>query len=213
MWGVSICIIPMPVFVSFHCEYLYYSIASVWCIYQLFRAKESPSAARDGAQLYYIGKHNSASVTPKTQQTTQKQKGNTQLHVLEWPTLTHWKAQLCLNDLGVMKSFMMTWKCQLIKYGSCLSYQWPSVTFYMFRFYIWSKPIVRAVHSLTCIMRPMAILILSKGEALWVITKISAFATFRCHQRKRILKSGSLMVKQSKQKSMAKKNTGTFSYK
>ena len=83
----------------------------------------------------------------------------------------------------------------------------------MFRFYIRSKPIVRAVHSLTCIMRPKAILILSKGEALWVITKnkISAFATFRCHQRKRILKSGSLMMKQGKQEIMAKKLTWTGS--
>ena len=74
MWGVSICIIPLPVFVSFHCEYLYYSIASVWCIYQLFRAKESPSAARDGAQLYYEGKHNSASVTLKKHNKQQKTK-------------------------------------------------------------------------------------------------------------------------------------------
>ena len=32
--------------------------------------------------------------------------------------------------LGVMKSFMMTWKCQLIKYESCLSYQWSPVHLY-----------------------------------------------------------------------------------
>ena len=101
MWGVSICIIPLPVFVSFHCEYLYYSIASVWCIYQLFRAKESPSAARDGAQLYYIGKHNSASVTLKNIANNTKQKGNNLLCVL------FRMAQLCLSDPLKTLSFIV----------------------------------------------------------------------------------------------------------